>query len=74
MIEIKTRLRRWGNSFGVVLPMKAIENEKVSEGEEVVILMKRKKNNVLRETFGTLRFRKSTDQMMREIDEEIYDD
>lgn len=32
-----------------------------------------KKGNVLRETFGTAKFKKSTKQMMKETDEELYD-
>ena len=44
MIELKTKLRRWGNSFGIVVPQKAVEQEKVKEGEEVVILLNKEKN------------------------------
>lgn len=57
MIELKTKLRRWGNSFGVVVPISAVEKEKVKEGEEVVILLNKEKNNVLREMFGTMKFK-----------------
>ena len=55
MIEVKTRLRKWGNSFGIVVPIGAVEKEKVKEGEEVTILLNKEKNNVLREMFGTLK-------------------
>ena len=34
----------------------------------------KKKGNVLREMFGKCNFKKSTEQMMREIDEDLYDD
>ena len=74
MIEIKTKLRRWGNSFGVVVPLNKINQENIKEGEEVVILINKKKSNVLKETFGTFKFKKPVEQMMREIDEELYDD
>jgi len=74
MIEIKTKLRRWGNSFGVIVPLNKINQENIKEGEEVFILMNKKKSNVLKETFGTFKFKKPVKQMMREIDEELYDD
>ena len=74
MIEIKTKLRRWGNSFGVVVPLNKINQENIKEGEEIVILINKKKSNVLKETFGTFKFKKPVEQMMREIDEELYDD
>ena len=34
----------------------------------------KKKDNVLREVFGTLKFKKSVEEMMRETDELLYDD
>lgn len=75
MIEIRTKLRRWGNSFGIVVPQRAIENEDVKEGDEVKILMrKEKKRNVLKETFGTMKFKKSVEQMMKETDRELYNE
>lgn len=69
MIELKTKIRRWGNSFGIVVPLKKVSQENIKEGDEVVILMNKKEGNVLRETFGTLKFKKSTDKIMKEIDE-----
>lgn len=55
MIEIKTKLRKWGNSFGIVVPKKAIEDSKLKEGEEVTVLMNKEKVTVLREIFGALK-------------------
>ena len=53
MIQIKSKLRRWGNSFGIIIPQKAIGSEKVKEGEELTIFIKRETpfNNV----FGALK-------------------
>ena len=33
----------------------------------------RPKKNILKETFGTAKFKKSTEQMMKEIDKELCD-
>ena len=75
MIEVKTKLRKWGNSFGVVVPLKSIEHENMKEGDRVrLLLQKEKKGNVLRETFNTLKFKKSTEQMMKETDQELYNE
>lgn len=71
MIEVKTKLRRWGNSFGIVVPIKFVEEEGVSEGDEVTVLMKKETGNTLRETFGTHKFKKSVKQIMKEMDEEL---
>ena len=74
MIEIKTKLRRWGNSFGIVVPQEAVKNSGVKEGEELIVLMKKEENkNVLKEMFGTFKFKKSTKEIMKEIDKELWD-
>ncbi|MBI4116748.1 hypothetical protein HY449_03315 [Candidatus Pacearchaeota archaeon] len=72
MIEIKTKLRKWGNSFGIVVPQKTIETTEIKEGDEVTILMnKEKTKNVLGEMFGTLKTKKTTREIMEEIDKEL---
>ena len=74
MIEVKTRLRKWGNSFGIVVPQKAISNSQIKEGDEVVVLLKKEeKGNILKEMFGTFKFKKSTDKIMKEIDKDLWD-
>ena len=74
MIEIKTKLRKWGNSLGVVIPLKAVEEAKAKEGEDVVIFLAKEKDTVLREMFGTYKFKKSTEKLMKELDKELYND
>lgn len=74
MIEIKTKLKKWGNSFGEVVPISSVEEEGAKEGDEVIVLMKKEKNNVLRETFGKYKFKKSTKKMMEETDKALYNE
>ncbi len=74
MIELKSKIRKWGNSFGIVIPIKAIEKEKAKEGDEVRILIKKDLDNTLKETFGTFRFKKSVDQIMKEANKELYNE
>jgi antitoxin component of MazEF toxin-antitoxin module len=72
MIKIKTKLQKWGNSFGVVVPVNSVKQEGIKEGDEVsVFVMREKKKNVLEETFGTLNVKKSADEIMKEIDESL---
>ena len=54
MIEIKTKLRKWGNSLGVVVPLNSVKTEHMHEGEEVTIIISKAKNN-LNEAFGSLK-------------------
>ena len=73
MIEIKTKLRKWGNSFGIVVPQKAIEQTEAKDGDEVTILFKKEKPD-LRKLFGAHKFSKPVDKLMKEMDEELYND
>ncbi len=43
MIEIKTKLRKWGNSYGIVVPIKFMQKEKMKEGDAITILLKKEK-------------------------------
>lgn len=73
MIEIKSKLRRWGNSFGIVVPQNVVEREKVKEGDEISILIRTNKPN-LKKLFGRHKFNKPVDILMKEIDEDLYND
>ena len=73
MIEIRSKLRKWGNSLGIVIPRSKAEKGEMRENEEVIALLI-KRENILRETFGTFKFKKSTQKMMDEIDEELYNE
>ena len=70
MLEIETTLRKWGKSRGAVFPKKDLEAENFKNGEKIKILVV-KKSNVLKETFGTLKFKKSTEQLLKETDKEL---
>lgn len=62
-IEVKTR--KWGNSLGLVIPSEAVESLNIKPEETVVIEIS-KKGNVLKELFGSIKFKKTTKQLMDE--------
>ncbi len=37
MIRSRSKLKRWGNSFGVLIPKEVVEKEGLREGEEVQV-------------------------------------
>ncbi len=73
MIEVETKVRRWGRSLGVVIPMEKAREEKIKEDQTIRLLIT-KKPNVLRETFGSLKFKRSTDEILEESDRELYNE
>ena len=43
MEQINTKVKRWGNSFGIILPMKVVEKENLKEGVEITVTVQPKK-------------------------------
>lgn len=37
----KSKIKRWGNSYGILLPKAAVEKEGLKEGEEVEVSVRR---------------------------------
>ena len=68
MIEVEGEIKKWGNSLALRLSKKDLKKTNFRVNQKVKALIVPTKN-VLKETFGTLKFKKSTDQMMREVDE-----
>lgn len=71
---IKTKLKKWGNSFGVIIPKEIIDSENFIENQEIEILIVKENPNALKELFGTLKRKgnKTTEEIMREMDKELY--
>lgn len=55
MITSKSKLKRWGNSFGVLVPKELVEKEGLREGEEVQISVS--KTSDIRHLFGKYPFK-----------------
>ena len=69
MLEAESTLREWGRSVGVIIPKVTLEKGKLKAGDTVKILIL-KKTNVLKETFGKHKLVRTTEEILREIDEE----
>ncbi len=63
-IEVKTK--KWGNSIGVVIPIETADKLNLKP-EETIVIEITKKDKVLKELFGSLKFKKSTEQILKEV-------
>lgn len=72
MPEVESRIRKWGNSFGVIIPNEVIKKEKLKEGQKVGVMIL-KKSDVLKKTFGMLKLKKSAQKIKDELRAELYD-
>ncbi|MBS3089225.1 hypothetical protein J4402_05665 [Candidatus Pacearchaeota archaeon] len=67
-LEVKTK--KWGNSIGIVIPM-WIANKLNLRPEESIIIEITRKENVLKELFGAVKFKKSTEQILKEVRKDL---
>jgi len=74
MTVIETRLKKWGNSFGIVIPMDVVEKRKLKEDEKISVLIIPNSSKVLHETFGIGKGKltKSGQQIKDELRKELY--
>ena len=66
-METTSKIRKWGNSFGVLVPKDLIEKENFKLNEEVVVKLEKKRD--ISKVFGILKTKRATEDLMREIRE-----
>jgi len=74
MTIIETKLKKWGNSFGVVIPMELVERKKLREDDKISVIVLEDSRKAFRESFGSLRGKltKSSQQIKDELRKELY--
>ena len=73
MITIETKLKRWGSSYGIIVPMNKIKQAHLSEKDKLNITIT-KETNPLKKTFGMFKFKRTTEEILREGDRESWDE
>ena len=73
MCELEGRIRKWGNSsLALIIPKDIVEKEKLKANQKLKAIILRQ-DNTLPRTFGRIKkWKKSTEQIMREIDRELW--
>ena len=71
MMEIKAKTKKWGNSIGILIPKDAVRKENIKPEQEVTVLISAKPVTKGKDIWGTLKFKESTEELMREIDKEF---
>lgn len=60
MAELVCKTKKWGNSIGVLLPKAFVRDHHLKPEEEIVLDIKEKRSNVLKELFGAGKDKKIT--------------
>jgi len=73
METINVKVKKWGNSLGVVLPRDILDNENISEGSDIEISVRAKHKTKVKDIFGMLKGKltRDTDEVLREVDLEL---
>ena len=75
MIEIEGTTKKWGQSSLAFIIPKEIVKEKHLKSNQRIKLLLIEEGNILGETFGIFKnWRKSTQQIMKEIDEDLWNE
>ncbi len=63
-MKVRAKVRRIGNSLGVIIPSEEAESNGLAEGDSVEIEVRRRAN--LKELFGSAKFTRSAQQIKDE--------
>ena len=76
MEQISAKVKKWGNSFGIVLPMPVVEKENLKEGSDILLIIQSRNKTKVKDVFGILKgkIKKPTQQIMDEINEELWEE
>lgn len=69
-MAIAVKTKSWGNSIGVVIPNEIVKNLKINPDEEIMIEVL-KRDNSLKEIFGSLKFKRSSGEILKEVRKEM---
>ena len=77
MEQIKTKIKRWGNSFGVVIPMEVVNKKGFKENSDVSVTIESNKRMTVGDVMGLARKFKlkrkgNTQKILDEIDKELW--
>lgn len=73
-MEIEGKTKKWGTSLAFVIPKEIAKKQRLRSNQKLRVLII-EENNTLKETFGMLKnWKKPTEQIMREIDKELWEE
>lgn len=69
-VHIKAKAKQWGNSLGIVIPKQQATMLNLKPGEEINLVAVKIKNP-LKELFGTVKFDRPTEELIKETRKEM---
>jgi antitoxin component of MazEF toxin-antitoxin module len=77
MEQITSRLKKWGNSFAIVVPKQIVQKRKLTEGSEVSVILEPKGTVTVGELMAwaerhPVKIKKGRNDMLRILDRELW--
>lgn len=74
MAVIETKVKRWGNSLGIIIPSEAVANKKIKENQNISIIILEDSRKAFRETFGIGKgkIKKTAQEIKDELRRDLY--
>ena len=74
MEKANVKIKKWGNSFGIILPADIVRSRNLKEGSELEISINIRNKTKAGDIFGLMKnkWKKNTREIMREVDKELW--
>ncbi len=74
MTVISTKVKKWGNSIGIIIPSEIAAAKKIKENQKISIIILEDSKRVFEETFGSLKgkLKRSTQEIKDELRRDLY--
>ena len=74
MIEVESKVKKWGNaSLAFIIPKEVVKERKIKPNQIIRVIIE-EDENVLRKTFGMLKgkLKQSTEKILEEVDRDLW--
>jgi antitoxin component of MazEF toxin-antitoxin module len=73
MERANVKVRRWGNSLGIIIPSNIIKNQSINENSEIEIMINLKSKTKAGDIFGILKgkLKRSTEDLLNEVNKDF---
>jgi antitoxin component of MazEF toxin-antitoxin module len=67
------KVKKWGNSFGIVIPKDIVEKQKIKEGVIIRVNIQVKNKTKVKDIFGIMKGKLGdTEKLMKEVDKDLW--
>lgn len=76
METTEAKVKKWGNSFGIIIPKQIIDKQQIKEGITVKINIQTNNKSTAGDIFGILKkkLNRDTDDLLKEVNEDFEDE